>query len=228
MYLPPNPFCWDITVVNDANRRAAWALLAAILLLAATLPLVVQSTATTAPTSEDLPVSGTVPAAGNSPASTTAHAGLDSLVSDAALAGAAPALPAPVGSSVDQLRQDFARRGYRVEPSIDWQWLSPPVTTFRVHDPHGGRALLVQVFADEAEALRAQQWAAPVPCYASSIWARNVALFQSTEDSLRACMAAAAPDGMGPGPDHTRTTTELAARRASVDPEFVSLVLENA
>jgi hypothetical protein len=208
MYLPPNPFCWDITLVNDVNRRASWALLAAVLILAATLPLVAQSTATTGPTSKDVHLSGSAPTVAD-------H---DYRVD----------LSAPVGTSVDQLREDFARRGYRVEPSIDWQWLSPPVTTFRVHDPHRGRALLVQVFADEAEALRAQQRAAPVPCYASSIWARNVALFQSTEDNLRACMAATAPDGMGPAPDHPRSTAEPATRRGSVDPEFVSLVLENA
>jgi hypothetical protein len=208
MYPPFNPSARGSTPVQYVEGLAARAMLAATL-LAATLTLVGLTTSGTALvgfTTRPPAVVGST---------TTAPATEDPLVP----------VSAPVGPSVDQLRQDFARRGYSVEPSIDWEWLSPPVTTFRVHDPHRGRALLVQVFADEAVAQTAQQRAAPVPCYASSTWARNVALFQSTEDSLRACMAATAPDGMGPAPDHPRTA-DLAAHRASVDAEFVSLVLE--
>jgi hypothetical protein len=167
-------------------------------------------------------------AAAASHAATAPAAARDTLAAVAPASLAAPVSepgPAPAGASVEQLRQDFALRGYSVEPSIAWAWLSPPVTTFRVHDPHRGRALLVQVFADDAVAQAARQHAAPMPCYASSTWVRNVAIFQSTTDSLRSCMAASPADGMGPDVDSTRIEPPLSAGGSPVDQEYVGLVV---
>jgi hypothetical protein len=184
-----------------------WPVVVATTLVAATLPLIVLAATIT-----------------NSPAPTAvgsaAGGAADSVAGTAAITRTAPA-----GVGVDRLRQDFALRGYQVEPSIDWAWLSPPVTTFRVHDPHRGRALLVQVFADEAVAQRAQQHAAPVRCYAASTWIRNVAVFQSTADSLRSCLAATAPDGMGPAIEPAGASAQPSAYRGGVDAEFVGLVV---
>jgi hypothetical protein len=116
------------------------------------------------------------------------------VVPDAPLAQRA----APPSLQVDQLREVFAERGFRVDPAIAWEWLSPPVTTFQVHEPRADRVLLVQVYPDEPLAQSAQHQAPAALCYATSAWVRNVAIFESTEASLRACLTDSAPTGMTP------------------------------
>src|SRR5262245_40538995 len=49
--------------------------------------------------------------------------------------------------TVDQAQTAFADAGYGVESSTTWDWLAPPVTTFRVYDPARDRELLVLVYS---------------------------------------------------------------------------------
>jgi hypothetical protein len=117
-------------------------------------------------------------------------------------AGAQEAQPLPVtGLSVDQARQVFAGAGFQVDEALSWDWTSPPVKSFQVHDPNG-RILMVLVYgsttAAEAGRLQAQaheqaQQAGQtvsgvgphlVTGYGTSVWRGNVALVQTTQSEL--------------------------------------------
>jgi hypothetical protein len=147
---------------------------------------------------------------------------------DNGIVASAVSQPAPPGLSVDELRDDFARRGYVVDAATAWEWLSPPVTTFRVQDPHTDRVLLVQVFPDAARAAVASRRAAPIPCYAARAWISNVALLQADGETLRACMAARVRTGMAPDPYDDPLDLDPNHRPNGVDAEFISVAAQLA
>jgi hypothetical protein len=93
----------------------------------------------------------------------------------------------------DQACSVFVDAGYVVSPVSTWDWLEPPVSSFRVEDAQRGRVLLVQVNSDAAAAQIAEQ---RVPSgYTSSTWIYNLALFEATDDDYRQLTDAAASRG---------------------------------
>src|SRR5215467_1469486 len=56
--------------------------------------------------------------------------------------------------SVDQARAIFVGAGLKVDQANKWDWLSPPVSTFQVHDVMRNHVLLVQVYPNIAGAQR--------------------------------------------------------------------------
>ena len=125
-----------------------------------------------------------------------------------ALACAWPAMSnaQSVDSSVqlEQVRTAFVAAGYQVENPLIWEWMQPPVSTFRVHDTAQDRVLLVLVYPSARAAVDARlqaevndqmrQAGRPVTsggegphlvagCGPSS-WLGNVALVQTTEGEL--------------------------------------------
>jgi hypothetical protein len=121
------------------------------------------------------------------------------------LAVSAQAQDAPPGDPalmVDQLRGAFISAGYQVDPTRNWDWTSPPVTSFRVHDPARGRVVMVLVYrsATAAQVGRLQaeaceqalnamhQPGSPGPHlvlgYGPSVWNANVAMVQTSQTQL--------------------------------------------
>jgi hypothetical protein len=120
----------------------------------------------------------------------------------AAGAQAAPADPL----TVDQVRDEFVRHGFQVDPPITW-WTNSHVTTFTVSDQPGvggpaGRVLMVLVYPDATtaqaefgsaqarEADASADQSAPgvgphlLPGYGPSVLRDNVALVESTHQEL--------------------------------------------
>ena len=56
------------------------------------------------------------------------------------------------GPTVEQVRAVYASAGFQVDSALTWDWTSPPVSTFRVHDASQGRELMVLVYPDPAAA----------------------------------------------------------------------------
>jgi hypothetical protein len=119
------------------------------------------------------------------------------------VAVAAQDAPASASPTVAQVRGVFASAGYQVDSAISWDWTSPPVSTFRVHDPAQRRELMVLVYPNAAAAqtglLQAQANEQPLNAdsasasghgphlvrgYGESAWRGNVALVQSTQAEL--------------------------------------------
>jgi hypothetical protein len=92
--------------------------------------------------------------------------------------------------SAEQVRAEFADRGYEVAESVYWTWYTPGLTTFRVRDAATQRLLTVLVYPDQAAAdtarVRAEQQSAPlVAGYGASTWRGNVAIVQANELDVR-------------------------------------------
>ena len=71
------------------------------------------------------------------------------------LAGTALAQELPLTGpvmAVDQARGAFSTAGYQVDQTLTWDWTSPPVSTFQVHDLASGRVLMVLVYPTAAAA----------------------------------------------------------------------------
>ena len=64
--------------------------------------------------------------------------------------------PAETLLTVDQVRSAFASAGFQVDPAHNWDWTSPPVSTFPVHDQANGRVLLALMYTNSASARRAR------------------------------------------------------------------------
>jgi hypothetical protein len=116
----------------------------------------------------------------------------------------------------DQARSAFVNAGYLVSPVSTWDWLEPPVSSFRVEDAQLGRVLLVQVNSDAAAAQIAER---RVPSgYTASTWLYNLALFEATEADYRRLTDAAANRG---GVD----LTAAAQPDAVVDRQYTDLLV---
>jgi|SRR5947209_6187243 len=101
------------------------------------------------------------------------------------VAAAAQDVPQTNGPTVEQVRGAFTGAGFQVDAALNWDWLSPPQSTFRVHDPARGRELMVLVYPDAAAAQIASSRGSPlVVGYGESVWRGNVALVQTTQAEL--------------------------------------------
>jgi hypothetical protein len=116
-----------------------------------------------------------------------------------------------------QLQTAFISAGYAVEPSIDWNWLNPPETSFRVLDRAADRVLLVEIFSDAASAQSQQQ--STVPGFSVAISLGNVLIRQSSEQVLRTL---ATPDYELELLGHS--SRPVLTPPSVVDAEFTSLV----
>jgi hypothetical protein len=116
-------------------------------------------------------------------------------------AAAQPAQPAFAPSiTVDQVRDSFISHGYQVDQPHTWDWMSPPFTSFQVHDQTNNRVLMVLVYANSAAAHTARLQAQAnenaqdsgsaangphlVDGYGPSAWNGNVGLVQTTQSEL--------------------------------------------
>jgi hypothetical protein len=113
------------------------------------------------------------------------------------VAVAAQDAPTSSGPTVEQVRGVFTSAGFQVDPAVNWDWTSPPVSTFRVHDPAQSRELMVLVYPDATAAqtglLQAQAHEQAlaighgphlVSGYGESVWRGNVAMVQTTQAEL--------------------------------------------
>ena len=97
--------------------------------------------------------------------------------------------------SADQARSIFVDAGYQVDQLKTWDWLTPAVNTFQVHDVARNRVLLVQVYPDVAQAQRGSE--RTVEGYFASTWIGNLALFEANADDYRRVMTAALASSLG-------------------------------
>jgi hypothetical protein len=87
--------------------------------------------------------------------------------------------------SVEQARSAFAAAGFQLEPTLTWDWTSPPVSTFRVHDLARDRLALVLVYPSSDDAARARgRGPSLVVGYGPGAWRGNVAIVQTTQAEL--------------------------------------------
>jgi len=97
--------------------------------------------------------------------------------------------------SAAQARAIFVSAGYQVDELQMWDWLTPAVTTFQVHDVARDRVLLVQVYPDVAQAQRGSRQA--VEGYSVSAWIGNLAVFEANADDYQRVMTAALARSLG-------------------------------
>jgi len=105
--------------------------------------------------------------------------------------------------SVDQVREAFSTAGYQVHQAQNWNWTSPPVTSFEVHDSSNGHMVMVLVYpsatAAEAALLEAETHEQALSAgtqtdaggsphliagYGRSVWNGNVAMVETTEGDI--------------------------------------------
>jgi hypothetical protein len=105
--------------------------------------------------------------------------------------------------NVEQVRSSFASAGFQVDLAHNWDWTSPPTSTFQVHDRARGRVVMALVYPTSmaAQNVRVQAYAHEqqqnlrsgalsgygphvVMGYGQSFWRANVALVQSTQSEL--------------------------------------------
>lgn len=135
--------------------------------------------------------------------------------------------------SVDQLRSSFTAAGFQTEPTQNWDWMSPPVSTFRVRDALTGRVVTALVYASPGAAEKArvqaearQPSAAPtslsgpqlIAGFGPSSWRANLALVQTTTAELERIAQAQSDCDSGVSTE-TAWATESAPTHA-VDRDF--------
>ena len=105
--------------------------------------------------------------------------------------------------TIDQVRSAYAGAGYQVDEAITWDWTSPPVTSFQVHDLNQGRVLMVLVYPSTTAAVAGRLQAEArddaiatngatfsergphlVVGYGQSVWRGNVALVETMQSEL--------------------------------------------
>jgi hypothetical protein len=127
--------------------------------------------------------------------------------------------------SPDQARAIFVDAGYQVDQLRIWDWLSPPVRTFQVHDLARNRLLLVQVYPDILEAQRGSE--RMVEGYSASTWIDNLALFEANADDYQRVMTAALARNLGMV--QAESTTDVVAASVlikRVDVEYTNHVVD--
>lgn len=123
--------------------------------------------------------------------------------------------------SANEAHALFVNAGYQVDQLAAWDWMNPPVSTFRLRDVARERVLLVQVYPDVAQAQRGS--ARMVEGYAASTWINNVALFEADADDYQRVQTAALARSVGMlRPDWSSANVPL----ERVDAEYTGLVLD--
>jgi hypothetical protein len=127
--------------------------------------------------------------------------------------------------SADQARAIFLDAGYQVDQLRIWDWLSPPVRTFQVHDLARNRLLLVQVYPDIPEAQLGSE--RMIEGYSTSTWIDNLALFEANADDYQRVMTTALARNLGMvQPDSTTDVVAASAPIKRVDVEYTNPVLD--
>ena len=149
------------------------------------------------------------------------------LVSAALPGGVGAQAPGRLDFTAEQARAAFVRAGYQVDPPASWEWLSPPITTFRVHDASRDRVLLLEVYPDAQQAQIGLRRSRALDTYTASTWIHNLTLSEATEGDYAQRAAAALTRSIGmqiaaEGEDQS------AANRAgaSVDLEYMAAVFD--
>jgi hypothetical protein len=87
--------------------------------------------------------------------------------------------------TTEQARTALAEAGYQVDEALNWEWTSPPVSAFRVHDAAQGRVLMVLVYPNtDATELARSRGPHLVVGFGESVWKGNVALVQTNQTDL--------------------------------------------
>lgn len=165
------------------------------------------------------------------------------------VAGSAQAQVAPADAliTVDQVESAFTSAGYHLDQAVNWDWTSPPVTTFQVRDGLGSndRVLMVFVYSGTSAARSARLLAQAhdetaqnrglvysdehgphlVPGYGESVWRRNVAMVESSQSELNRLFTSArdTDDGMV-----VQTGLQSPLSTRAVDDDFVALLSNGA
>jgi hypothetical protein len=135
--------------------------------------------------------------------------------------------------TVEQTRDAFVAAGYQVDTATTWDWTSPPVTSFTVHDQNGGRVVMVLVYPGAAAAELARSEAALqdqhlVVGYGPGAWNGNVALVQSTETQLQRAYQAQADRDNGVYVDPQTVVQDPQVPSIAVDPDFLQALSNGA
>jgi hypothetical protein len=134
--------------------------------------------------------------------------------------------PPPVvsGLTAEQVRTSFLHSGFQVEDALHWDWLSPPVASFRVWDHANDRVLLVLVYADVA----AVRQDIALPGYGPTVLWHNVALAESNLSELSARYVAERDHDMQVATEQIPAWRMLdAAVRAPVDADLLSALFSS-
>jgi hypothetical protein len=86
--------------------------------------------------------------------------------------------------AVGEVRSALTSAGFIVDEPQTWEWLTPPVSSIRVHDPATGRVLMIVVYPSTESALVARARAndgSLAAGFGETVWIGNLALSQSTE-----------------------------------------------
>src|SRR5215216_6485767 len=87
--------------------------------------------------------------------------------------------------TTEQVRNAYSSTGFQVDQTLNWDWTSPPVRTFQVHDPARGRVLMVVIYPSVATAQTvAGRGSRLVVGYGDAVWQGNVALVQANQREL--------------------------------------------
>jgi hypothetical protein len=70
-----------------------------------------------------------------------------------------------------------------LDQALNWDWLSPPFTSFHAYDKPLGRVLLVRVYPD-VESVQTVPPAHAVTDYGPTAWFENVAVAEASETDL--------------------------------------------
>jgi hypothetical protein len=146
---------------------------------------------------------------------------------------------APPVLSVVQVRDAFSTAGYQLDQAQNWNWTTPQVTSFQVHDSSTGRVVMVLVYPSttvaQAALLEAEtheqavnggaaiaNGGAPhlVIGYGRSVWDGNVAMVQTTEAAIAREYQAQIDRDNGLNADPS-ATLQGASPESSVDLDFL-------
>jgi hypothetical protein len=116
----------------------------------------------------------------------------------------------------------FVNAGYQVDPPRTWDWLSPAVSTFQVHDLERGRVVLVAVYPDVANAQRGSEQL--VAGYSASTWIDNLAMFEASSDAYQREMATAVALSSGMQADQASPVVADVTPTAPIDVEYTTVV----
>jgi hypothetical protein len=144
---------------------------------------------------------------------------------------AAPSDDTSLSFTVDQARDSFISTRVQVDQPTTWSWTSPSVTSFQVHD--GSRVLMVLVYpnvtaanaarhqAESTDALQGNSagFGSPhlVDGYGPSTWMDNIAMVQTTTETLNRQFQAQADLANGVTSDATRLAAVEVTRAVDLD-----------
>jgi len=136
----------------------------------------------------------------------------------------AAAQPVPRADfSTEEARDLFVNAGYQVDQPRTWDWLSPAVSTFQVHDLERGRMVLVAVYPNVLDAQHGSRQL--VSGYSASTWIDNLAMFEVSSDAYQREMALAAALSSGMQTDQAGQVVVDTSPAPPVDPEYSNVVI---